>query len=74
MPGKNGIDLIMEVKKDYPDIPVIAFSGGGGITGRFDYLKISKLVGADIILKKPFELQELRSAVSEVMKNRATKE
>ncbi|MCK4789541.1 MAG: hypothetical protein KAV87_37715, partial [Desulfobacteraceae bacterium] len=66
--------LIMDVKKQYPDIPIIAISGGGGITGRYDYLEIAKLVGANNILKKPFELQELRSAVSEAMKNRTARE
>lgn len=74
MPDKNGIDLIMEVKKEYPHIPVIAISGGGGITGRYDYLEIAKLVGANNILRKPFELQELRSVVSEAMKDRTTGE
>lgn len=74
MPNKNGIDLIMQVKKEYPGIPVIAISGGGGIAGRFDYLEIAKLVGADNILKKPFEIEELRSAVSNVIKNRETGE
>lgn len=74
MPEKNGIDLIMAVKKEYPDIPVIAISGGGGITGHYDYLEIAKLVGAKIVLKKPFELQELRSAVSDMMNSRSTRD
>lgn len=66
MPVKNGIDLIMEVKKEYPDISVIAMSGGGGITGRYDYLEIAKLVGAKNILKKPFDMADLRSAVDNI--------
>lgn len=69
MPDKNGIDFIMEVKKEYPDVPVIAISGGGGIAGRYDYLKIAKLVGAHNILKKPFDAKELRTAVSEAIEN-----
>lgn len=69
MPEKNGIDLIMDVKKEYPDIPVIAISGGGGITGRYDYLEIAKLVGAENILKKPFAMADLRSAVDNILKN-----
>ena len=67
MPDKNGIDLIMEIKKEHPDTPVIAISGGGGITGRYDYLEIAKLVGANNILKKPFNMGELRSLVSETI-------
>ncbi|MCK5091731.1 MAG: response regulator, partial [Gammaproteobacteria bacterium] len=62
-------DLIMDVKKEFPDIPVIAISGGGGITGRYDYLEIAKLVGAKNILKKPFSMKELRSAVGNILNN-----
>ena len=69
MPEKNGIDLIMEVKKEYPDTPVIAISGGGGIAGRYDYLEIAKLVGAKNILKKPFSMAELRSVIDSTLKN-----
>lgn len=70
MPEKNGIDLIMDVKNEFPDTPVIAISGGGGITGRFDYLEIAKLVGAKNILKKPFAMADLRSAVDNILKNK----
>jgi len=68
MPEKNGIDLIMEVKKKHPDISVIAISGGGGITGRYDYLEIAKLLGVKNILKKPFAMTELRLAVDNILK------
>lgn len=70
MPGKNGIDLVMDVKKKYPDIPIIAISGGGGIVGRYDYLEIAKLVGADNILKKPFGMAELRSSVDNILNSK----
>jgi FixJ family two-component response regulator len=64
----------MEMKKEHPEIPVIAISGGGGIAGRYDYLEIAKLVGAKNILKKPFDMQKLLSAVSEAMENQTTVE
>ena len=70
MPEKNGIDLIMDVKNKFPNTPVIAISGGGGITGRFDYLEIAKLVGAKNILKKPFSMADLRSVVNNILKNK----
>jgi len=68
MPEENGIDLIMNLKKQQPDVPIIGISGGGGIEGRFDYLKIAKLVGAARILRKPFNAQELRNLVKDVLK------
>ena len=64
MAEKNGLDLIMEIKEKRPDIPIIAISGGGGITGRFDYLRISKIVGAKAIFNKPFSLREMRDQVA----------
>ena len=70
MPDKNGIDLIMTLKKEYPDLPVVAISGGGGITGRFDYLEIAKLVGAQNILKKPFSMGEIRSLIANALNNK----
>lgn len=66
MPGKHGIDLIMDLKKEFPNIPVIAISGGGGINGRFDYLEIAKLAGVTKIMKKPFEMSDMRQAVNEI--------
>ncbi len=67
MPEKNGIDMILELKKEFPSIRIVAISGGGGITGSFDYLPVAKLVGALHILQKPFSLQALKSAVAEAL-------
>ena len=67
MPEKNGIDMIMELKESNPEIPILAISGGGGISGRFDYLPVAKLIGAINTLKKPFSLAELRTEVKELI-------
>ena len=64
MPEKNGIDLIMELKKKNPASKVLAISGGGGIDGRFDYLSIAKLIGAEHIISKPFDLKTIREKVN----------
>lgn len=67
MPDENGIDLIMDMKTKYASTPIVAISGGGGIEGRFNYLEIAKLVGADQILEKPFSAQELSTVVNELL-------
>ena len=69
MPEKNGIDMIMEFTKKHPDVKILAISGGGGITGRFDYLPIAKLVGAQETLKKPFTVSELRNSVEKILES-----
>ena len=48
--------MIMEFRKSHPEIKILPMSGGGGITGRFGYLPITKLVGFEETLKKPFQL------------------
>lgn len=67
MPKKHGIDLIMEVKNKFPNLPIIAISGGGGVSGRFDYLEIAELLGANNILHKPFEAIDLRDAINNIL-------
>lgn len=63
MPEMNGIELVIAVKNKFPNQKIIAMSGGGGITGRFDYLPVVQLLGADKIFSKPFELREVLAAV-----------
>ncbi len=70
MPEKHGVDLIMELKKELPNLPVIAISGGGGVTGRFDYLEIVNLMGVDNILRKPFEAAQLRDMVHSALEKK----
>ena len=69
IPEKNGIDMIMEFKKKQPGIKILAISGGGGITGRFDYLPVAQLVGAEDTLKRPFSMLELRNRVDKILDN-----
>ncbi len=69
IPEKNGIDMIMEFKKNQPHIKILAISGGGGITGRFDYLPIAQLIGAEDTLKKPFSMVELRNRVDKILEH-----
>lgn len=67
MPGKTGLDLIMEIKERMPKLNIIAISGGGGINGRFDYLPIAQLIGANNIIRKPFSMADIKKAVSELL-------
>ncbi len=67
MPEQSGIDLILEFKQIEPNVKVLAISGGGGITGRFDYLPIASLVGAGAILKKPFSINEFSKKLEELL-------
>ena len=67
MPEKSGLELIMDLAENYPELPIIAVSGGGGITGRFDYLPIAKLIGAKKIVNKPFKVEEIRKLIYDIL-------
>lgn len=65
MPEKEGIELIMELKRDYPDVRVIAISGGGRFSP-FSYLQTAKKLGADFTFEKPVDLEDLLSAIGDL--------
>ena len=52
MPGQEGIETIRELRRNYPEVKILAISGafGGG-----SYLKLASHLGADAVLSKPFE-------------------
>ena len=58
MPEKEGLEVIRELKRDYPAIKIIAISGGGHI-GPVDYLEMAQKLGAHATLMKPFSHQQL---------------
>lgn len=62
MPEKEGVETIFELKKDYPDMKIVAISGGG-IGSAEPYLKMARVVGADATLNKPFLTKELLDIV-----------
>jgi DNA-binding response OmpR family regulator len=58
MPEKEGVETIMEIKRRWPNIKVIAISGGGRI-GPDSFLRLAEGLGADATMKKPLSFQEL---------------
>jgi len=66
MPEKEGIETIIDLRKQRPGLPIIAISGGGD--GRnFDYLPMAERLGAHATLKKPFGQDELLEAIDKVL-------
>jgi CheY-like chemotaxis protein len=66
MPQKEGVETIVELRRDDPDVKIIAISGGGR-TGNTDYLQLARDFGARHVLRKPFGRQELLVAVQDVL-------
>jgi DNA-binding response OmpR family regulator len=67
MPEKEGIETIVELRREFPAVKIIAISGGGryGIAG--SSLTIARKLGADRVLQKPFEVEELITCVRELL-------
>lgn len=62
MPGREGIETILEVKKLNTRTKIIAISGGGRINAK-DHLSVASKIGADITMAKPFRNHELLEQV-----------
>jgi CheY-like chemotaxis protein len=67
MPEKEGIETIMELRAEFPDVRVIAISGGGRHLGT-DYLQLASRLGAKRVLSKPFTNQEILTAIDDVLR------
>ncbi len=66
MPEKEGLETILELRRLYPELKIIAISGGGRI-GPDGYLPSAKLFGADMIFPKPLVQKEFLQAVSTLL-------
>ena len=67
MPEMDGIESILELRQDLPELKIIAISGGSQYVGPMDYLVSAKTLGAQRILTKPFELEELFQVIRELL-------
>ena len=68
MPEKEGIEMIMELKNDFPDVKIIAMSGGAQM-GPEGYLQLADALGAQRTLKKPIARDDLLGAIEEILAN-----
>jgi DNA-binding response OmpR family regulator len=66
MPEKAGIEVIATMKRERPEVKVLAMSGGGRHRV-MDFLAIAREAGADAALEKPFRKSELLARVAELI-------
>jgi CheY-like chemotaxis protein len=66
MPNIEGIETIMEIRKRDPKTPILAISGGTRLSS-IDFLRMAEMLGANAILPKPFERQDLIAAVRRLL-------
>jgi len=68
MPNKDGIGMIIELQKEFPDVKIIAMSGGG-LNKPEGYLKGAKKLGAACTLTKPIDREKMLRAVKNTIKD-----
>jgi CheY-like chemotaxis protein len=66
MPEKEGMETIPEIRRLKRDLKILAVSGGGRMPAK-DLLKMTKMLGANKTLAKPFTREELEKALLELV-------
>jgi DNA-binding response OmpR family regulator len=62
MPERDGVEIIADIRKGWPNVRIVAVSGGGRV-GPELYLRIARHMGADVCLPKPVTAERLKSAI-----------
>jgi CheY-like chemotaxis protein len=66
MPAQDGFETLKVVRSELPKSRIIVVSAGWNV-GDKDGLRIARELGADVTLRKPVDLDAVRSAVSELL-------
>jgi CheY-like chemotaxis protein len=66
MPEKEGLETIFELRRKYPNLKIIAISGGGRISPD-GYLPGARLLGANLTFSKPLVPKEFLQGVSTLL-------
>jgi len=80
MPGKDGIDTLLELRQDFPEAKVIAISAGwhvpnlevSGHVTEMDILDHARSVGANRAFEKPVDAATLLGAIDEMLRTPGT--
>lgn len=70
MPRREGIEIILTLRRTAPAVRIIGISGGGAKdhdNSGTEYLDMARKLGADRVLSKPFSAKELLSTVTELV-------
>ncbi|NQS70799.1 MAG: response regulator [Desulfobulbaceae bacterium] len=66
MPEQEGLETITFLKSEFPDLKIIAVSGGGRVSAD-QYLPMAQEFGADMVFSKPFDIRQLSAAVKQLL-------
>ena len=69
MPEKDGIETIREFRRDFPDLKIIALSGGGRVMDGESCLNVAEKMGAHRTFTKPLDLKGFLEAIHELLED-----
>jgi signal transduction histidine kinase len=67
MPKLSGLEVLQRIRKDWPELPVIVMTAHGTIARAVEAMK----AGASDFITKPFEMQQLKSAIAKALERKA---
>jgi len=70
MPGIGGISGIQIIRKNWPNIKIVAISGGWNSSDGSNALSAAKQIGADAVLKKPFDMAILGTTIDKILRDK----
>lgn len=68
MPEKEGLETIMELRREFPGVKIIAISGGGKALHSVSCLHLAEKLGAQRSIAKPINKALLLDSVAAVLK------
>jgi CheY-like chemotaxis protein len=69
MPEQDGLETTVTLLREFPNVKVIAITGGSDMIGILNFLDVAKMLGAHSTLQKPFEIKALLDAVQAELKD-----
>ncbi|MCZ6632774.1 MAG: response regulator [bacterium] len=66
MPERGGLEVIRELRRDFPALKIIAISGVD-VRDEIDMVALTTRYGADRALEKPLSQEQLLGAVKELL-------
>jgi len=63
MPNEDGLETTATLRREFPNVKVIAITGGSDMIGILNFLDVAKMLGAHCALQKPFDMNTLLDTV-----------
>jgi DNA-binding response OmpR family regulator len=71
MPDGDGFELMRVIHNEFSHLPVLAITGGGRFMSSQFLLDSARVLGARMVLHKPFRQDELLRCVQEILQEKA---